>query len=307
MPSRVVVDDDEQIIADLLKVQRRHRATLAAQTPIWLPGPTLDPDAFTLTSSTDDTHALTYLPLGLNGVSLNGIGLSYGSDFTFDWTDGVVTLLCDIVAGDTLEVWYVTTGELIAATLPPEVLSSYQVSSNKAAVVGAYNTSAIIDTGAAFADIAGDLVAGTGGTAESCLIFGNAGPPRPSTADQESLVLRCAPGGAAGLYHATRIAGVDTDNLVQTIALGTSGTVAASWDGTHLTVDLNGSTVATITLSAPLAALLSRTWVGVRGSTGTGSTVDNFTANSGAVTDSFNRPDDINLGVADTGQTWVCS
>lgn len=120
MPARVVVDDDEQIIADLLRAHRRHRAAAIAQSPIWLPSNGYDPDVFTLTGSGDDTHTLTYLPLGLNNVTLNGLNLSYGTDFTVDWDTGTITLLAALATDDVLEVWYVTTGELVAATMPPE-------------------------------------------------------------------------------------------------------------------------------------------------------------------------------------------
>lgn len=120
MPARVVVDDDEQIIADLLKAHRRRRAAAISQAPIWLPSSGYDPDVFTITGSGDTTHALTYLPLGLNNVTLNGLGLSYGTDFDVDWDTGELTLLDAPTTDDVLEVWYVTTGELVAATLPPE-------------------------------------------------------------------------------------------------------------------------------------------------------------------------------------------
>lgn len=101
-------------------MRRLAGAHSSSQGPIWLPGPTLDPDVFTLTGSGDDTHTLTYLPSGLNLVTLNTVPLAFGTDFTVDWTTGTLTLLGTLAASDVLEVWYVTTGELVAGSLPAE-------------------------------------------------------------------------------------------------------------------------------------------------------------------------------------------
>lgn len=121
MPSSIVVDDDEQIIADLLRQHRRRRAGGISQAPIWLPGPDHDPDIFTISGPSDDTHTLTYLPLGLNKVVLNGTDLVWADDFTIDWDTGTITLLPTLTVGAELVVWYVTTGEKIAASLPEDL------------------------------------------------------------------------------------------------------------------------------------------------------------------------------------------
>lgn len=96
-----------------MAAQASDRASVA---PLWLPSDGFPPDVFTISGSTDVSHTLTYLPLGLNGVWLNGAALSYGNDFGIDWSSGVLTLVDAPVTGDLLEVWYVTNGVHISST-----------------------------------------------------------------------------------------------------------------------------------------------------------------------------------------------
>lgn len=184
--------------------------------------------------------------------------------------------------------------------LQPAIPAVWTIGSHQGVNVAATDGTALIDTGAAFVDVSADLDPGTG---EACLVFGSAGPVNPAS-DQDFLFLRV--GDSPGLWHFFRTAFGDTDLLIQSISLTTAANYSVSLSGSTVTVKQGGSTVATVTLAGPDLGALPRTWVGIRGTHGQGSTFDNFTARGGIVSDTLTRPDGP-LGIADTGQRWWAS
>lgn len=82
-------------------------------------------DFFTVSGPSDTTHQLTAIPYKSDYgssviLTLNGLALVGGNDYTVDYTTGVVTVSETLVAGDELYAEYWTTGELVAATLPAD-------------------------------------------------------------------------------------------------------------------------------------------------------------------------------------------
>jgi len=123
MPGRIVIPDDEEMIAELLRQLRRHRSTLATQVP--QPAK----DSFTVAATPATDYPLTAIPyksdLGSSVIlTWNGVTQVEGPDYSVDYDTGVVTLDSSLVAfltvDDVLYAEYETTGELVAATLPAE-------------------------------------------------------------------------------------------------------------------------------------------------------------------------------------------
>lgn len=117
MPQDVYPASEVRIIQDILAQLRRLRGAVAAsvQEPIW------EDDTFTISGSGDTAHTLSWIPYGINVALLNGLGLVEGTDYTADYTTGVVTLSTTLTAGDVLHVRYVTTGELKVFSTAPDV------------------------------------------------------------------------------------------------------------------------------------------------------------------------------------------
>lgn len=116
MPDIILPDTQEDIIAGILRDQRRRKnAAAASRAYLW------EFDKFTISGSSDLTHTLSWLPYGVNNVSLNGVVLVQdGTDVTVDYTTGVVTLAAAPTAGDVLTVSYVTTGEMKVLSSTPD-------------------------------------------------------------------------------------------------------------------------------------------------------------------------------------------
>lgn len=117
MTSRVVVDDDEQIIADLMREVRRlssrHTTTSVRG---WH-------DEFTAAATPATDYPLTYLPDdGTCELALNGEVLKEGTDYTCDYDTGLVAVTATQVAGDHLTFRYLITDYLVAASLPEDTI-----------------------------------------------------------------------------------------------------------------------------------------------------------------------------------------
>lgn len=182
----------------------------------------------------------------------------------------------------------------------------WSIASDKAVNVSGFDAAILADTGSAFSDISADLDPGTG---EVSLVFAAA---KPYYADGmfDSLFLKVHPNLSAGpgLYRGVRDASGDADILIQGIsALTTAANYQVTASGSTLTVKQNGTTVATVALTGWNAAMLNRSWVGLRGQHGVGISADNFTANGGAVQDTFTRADNVNIGNTETGQPWIAN
>lgn len=120
MPTRVVRDDDEQQIADLIRLERRLRARLATTN---VRG---GHDLFTVAATPLTDYPLSVIPVsGTCEVTLNGDELEEGSDYTVDYdlgsaTAGVVTVSAGLSVGDVLTARYLQTDWLVARSLPEE-------------------------------------------------------------------------------------------------------------------------------------------------------------------------------------------
>lgn len=281
---------------------------------VWKPGARINPldvstpwkDKFTVASSPATTYTLTYLPLAHSmNLSLNGVELVEGTDYTVDNANGIVTVSATLkgtpTPADVLTADYWTTARLIASPPAASANTEWSISSDTAVNVSSVDAVAFINSGAAFSDISGDLTVGSG---DCCLVFASC-PPLTATDDGSFLFLRGNP-SQGGIWRFSRVSGVDSDTQLYAISdCDSSGSFSVSASGSTLTVVKNSVTVATVALGTSDAALLSQTYVGLRGQHGVGSVVDNFSAQGGAVTDAFNRPDSVTLGTADTGQTWL--
>ena len=122
MPGRITELSETQIIADLL---RDHRRQAAAQTLVQMPQPAKD--SFTVASTPATTYQLNAIPYQGSGgsslnLSLNGVELVEGVDYTCDYTTAIVTVSATLkgtpTPADVLTADYWTTGDLIAATGP---------------------------------------------------------------------------------------------------------------------------------------------------------------------------------------------
>lgn len=121
MPGRITGLSETQIIADLLREQRRQRTTIISQ----MPQPAKD--TFTVASTPATTYQLNAIPYQGSGgsslnLSLNGVELVEGVDYTCDYTTAIVTVTATLkgtpTPADVLTADYWTTGDLIAATGP---------------------------------------------------------------------------------------------------------------------------------------------------------------------------------------------
>lgn len=122
MPGRVTELSETQIIADLLTDRRRLNA---AVTSVQMPQPTKD--TFTVAATPATTYTLNAIPYqGTGGsslnLSLNGLELVEGVDYTCDYTTAIVTVSATLTGtptpADVLTADYWTTGDLIALSGP---------------------------------------------------------------------------------------------------------------------------------------------------------------------------------------------
>lgn len=120
MPSRVVVDDDEQIIADLLKRVRRLETRQTTTRPYGTH------DEFTVAATPETEYQLTYIPVsGTCAMYVNGLEQEEGTDYTVDYdttsgTVGLVTFVTGLTTGDQINFRYLVTDWLVARSLPEE-------------------------------------------------------------------------------------------------------------------------------------------------------------------------------------------
>lgn len=114
MPGRIEPLTETGIIAEMrAELARLRRGFTAAQSPIW------EYQDWVLTGTPPtSTYTLTYLPYGINHVSLNGLSAREGTDYTMDYSTGILTFSATKTAGDVLSISYVTTGDLTAAAGP---------------------------------------------------------------------------------------------------------------------------------------------------------------------------------------------
>lgn len=120
MSSRVEPLTLSLIVAELMKRQRGLGAAFSSSQSV-VPRD----ESFTVTANGQTTCALAALPIeGSVHVSARR-PLVEGEDFTVDYDTGVVTLSVTVLAtpapADIVDVHYLTTGELVAQTLSPEV------------------------------------------------------------------------------------------------------------------------------------------------------------------------------------------
>ncbi|HWU21564.1 MAG TPA: hypothetical protein VN088_08565, partial [Nocardioides sp.] len=81
------------IVAELL---RSRRGTGAALSAVQVPNPAKD--TFTVAATPATTYTLTYLPLEQSvNLSLNGIELLEGTDYTLDYATAIATISADLV------------------------------------------------------------------------------------------------------------------------------------------------------------------------------------------------------------------
>lgn len=115
MPTRVAVDDDEQIIADLQKDIHRLRSRLATTS---VRG---SHDEFTAAATPATTYQLSTIPVtGTCLMALNGHVQREGTDYTCDYTTGIVTVTATQAASDKLTFRYLITDWLVARSLPAD-------------------------------------------------------------------------------------------------------------------------------------------------------------------------------------------
>jgi hypothetical protein len=108
----VVVDDDEQQIADLLKQVRRLRSRLATTT---VRG---SHDEFTAAATPATTYQLTYIPVtGTCLMALNGHVQREGTDYSVNYATGIVTVSATQAASDKITFRYLITDWLVARSL----------------------------------------------------------------------------------------------------------------------------------------------------------------------------------------------
>lgn len=115
MSTRVVVDDDEQQIADLEKAFRRLRARLATTS---VKG---THDEFTVAATPETTWQLTYIPVyGTVAMYVDGLEQEEDADYSVDYDTGEVTFAVGLTTGDRVNFRYLVTDWLIARSLPEE-------------------------------------------------------------------------------------------------------------------------------------------------------------------------------------------
>lgn len=124
MPGRITELSETQIIADILRAQRRQAANAISQAP------QAYKDELTVASTPQTTMQLTYIPQA-NSIDLkwNSLGTIEGTDYTVDYTTGIVTFLSPLqtllkatpAPADTIEAQYTTTGDLIALSGPADL------------------------------------------------------------------------------------------------------------------------------------------------------------------------------------------
>jgi hypothetical protein len=115
MPTRVVADDDEQIIADLQEDVRRLRGRLATTAPRG------GHDGWTAAATPATTYQLSTIPVsGTCEFVINGHEQREGTDYIVDYSTGVVTVSASLASGDKLVARYLVTDWLVARTLPED-------------------------------------------------------------------------------------------------------------------------------------------------------------------------------------------
>lgn len=115
MATSIVVDDDEQQIADLIKQMRRLRARL---TTGQVRG---THDEFTVAATPETTFTLTYIPVdGTCAMFVNGLEQTEDTDYTVDYDTAVVTFVTALTTGDEIDFRYLITDWLVARSLPED-------------------------------------------------------------------------------------------------------------------------------------------------------------------------------------------
>lgn len=115
MATPILVDDDEQQIADLIKQMRRLRARLATGEVRGTH------DEFTAAGTPETTFQLTYIPVdGTCAMFNDGLEQTEDTDYTVDYDTGLVTFVTALTTGDQVDFRYLITDWLIARSLPEE-------------------------------------------------------------------------------------------------------------------------------------------------------------------------------------------
>lgn len=129
MPGRIEGLTETGIIADMrAELARLRRGFTSAQVPVW------EYQDWVLTGTPPaPTYTLTYLPYGINHVSLNGLTAREGTDYTMDYSTGILTFAATKTAGDVLSISYVTTGDLTAASGATDTGKAFNVASTATA------------------------------------------------------------------------------------------------------------------------------------------------------------------------------
>lgn len=107
------------IIADLMRAAKRHGSALDVQLPV------PRKDTFTVASTPATTYTLSALPISPSiNLSLNGLELLEGADYTVNYTTAVVTVSATLKGtpppADVLTADYWTTGDLVAGSGTPD-------------------------------------------------------------------------------------------------------------------------------------------------------------------------------------------
>lgn len=115
MAGRVVVDDDEQQIADLIEDMRRLRSRLATGQVRGTH------DEFTAAATPETTYTLTYIPVdGTCAMFKNGLEQTEDTAYTVDYDTGVVTFVTAPTTGQQIDFRYLITDWLVARSLPED-------------------------------------------------------------------------------------------------------------------------------------------------------------------------------------------
>lgn len=106
-------------VAGLMKASRRTTAAVGAtQMPTWTS------DRFVVASTPATTYQLTSIPYGINVLARTATGgttsavFAEGTDYTVDYSTGIVTVSATLAASDVIYVSYVTTDDLTALSGP---------------------------------------------------------------------------------------------------------------------------------------------------------------------------------------------
>lgn len=304
MPDIILPDTQEDIIAGILRDQRRRKnASAASRAYLW------EFDKFTISGSSDTAHTLTYLPYGVNNVALNGVVLLQdGTDVSVNYTTGVVTLAAAPTAGDVLTVSYVTTGELKVLSGPVDYGSvgtpaDFQIISNGATLGASPPTVttgdqyvAWVETGRTYNDVTA-VVTGSSTLTLCCSVTNvNSG---------HVYFLGAGVGGYIGWNYQGASGVGGSGSLVGTPAFPFTLRCYVTSAGVFNVV-VGGSTY-----SYNLAANDPTAWSQLQGATkigfkvgSTADTLDSFQSTDGVWSDAFNRANQQGLGVMDTGQAW---